>query len=215
MILREIDPESGLPKVSETRLIAVPDPAKRQCTCEQNTCLWYPLPRRPIGDLVHQLESHDDQPWWPRHQTWQEGGPSSVLCWKCGRAIKGWRPKLTPFGDHVYVDGLPAVHLTLYDHYRAKRFQAYLPRLTETVQFDVLHCADCEIKAEDGQQIVAIYLSGLLEAYRYGEELGKKLKLASAHSPDTIATYLARWAGVEPLGPIHRTENGDEQRWRS
>lgn len=214
MLTREIDPDTSLPKVHETRRVLADDPVRRQCTCEQHRCLWYALPRAPIGNLIHQLEASPvTSPWFPRHHVWAEDAPATLLCWKCGRAIKGWRPKLTPFGVPVTIGGQPAVHLALLNHYRAKVFRAYLPRLKDTVEFDALHCADCTLTAADGLQIVAIYLAGLLEAQRYGEALAEKLKLASAHHPDTIATYLSRWSGVEPIGPVDRQDQ--DPLWRS
>ena len=99
MILQEVEPATGLPKVQETRSVAVADPGRRGCTCPQLQCLWKELPRDPWQTVLHGLAPG----WTPQYQTFVDGSAQSVLCWKCGRAIKGYLPKLTRFGKPVEV----------------------------------------------------------------------------------------------------------------
>lgn len=211
MILQEVEPSTGLPKVQETRLAAVADPVRRGCTCPQFECRWRELPRDPWQKILHELPPG----WTPQYQTFVDGSAHSVLCWKCGRAIKGYLPKLTRFGKPIEVDGKPAVHLALYDHYRAKPVVVYLPTLNETYRFDALHCADCTIGIEDGQALVAIWLAGLLEGYREGTRLAERLKMPMRHTPDQVATYLARWSKAEPREVLHRAPDSKQPGWRS
>lgn len=214
MILSRIDHRTGLPCVQETRRARSVD-ARRGCTCPQLMCRWKELPATPWQKILHKLQA-DGSGWTPQYQTWMDGAPDSVLCWKCGRAIKGWMPKLTPFGDHVEVGGQPAVHLGFYDFYRAKRVEVYLPTLDETYELDALHCADCQIEEADGENLVAIWLAGLLEGYREGIRLAARLNLKPSHTPDEVATYLSRWSRAEPGRILHRDpDSKDDPSWRS
>lgn len=157
--------------------------------------------------------------WYPSYQRWQQGARVETLCWKCGRAIWGWRLKLNADGTIFELPGTNQVglwHAPL-PHFRAKSFQAHLAKLDETVSFDVLHCADCEIRAEDGEMLVGIYLAGLWEAHRHALTILNQAKLPLTMTPDWIATMMYEWSGAEPIGPTppRPIPNHIAEPWRS
>lgn len=216
MVLNEVNPATGLPKVAETRRPAVLDPARFHCTCSFGTCLWHPIPRKPYLGKIHEAQAKGK--WYPQYQSWENGIPVETKCWKCGTPIKNWRIKLNLDGTLFTMPGTGQVgvwHAPL-ANYRAKPFVTYLPLLDERVQFDVLHCADCEIKTEDGEIILACYLAGLWDAHRQTMNFLQLDPMTMPVQPDTIATMLFEWGGAEPVGPIHRSASDSQSPpWRS
>lgn len=216
MILDAVDPDTGLPLVKETRRVRVLRPGKNECTCPGNRCHWYPLPRQPFSTIIHAVQG-EGTPWYPNYQEWSKGKPSRLRCWKCGRDLSSWRMALSQDGNPVMVGLHYGVALLPLPHYRAKHFALQLTSVDEQATIDVLHCADCEIKAEDGEQLVACYLGGLWDAHAHAERWAEQIELKFEKlSPDRMATYFSRWSRAEPIGPIHRTASEDsEPPWRS
>jgi hypothetical protein len=214
MVLSERDHMTGLPKVSESRtarpVVKSNDPIR--CTCAGGRCLWHPLPRVPFGDLAHQVTPKDR--WFPNYQEWHDGVQQRLLCWKCGRDIKGWRMLLSPLGHPLEYEGRLGMAYLLLPHYRAVRYDAYLPKLDERVWFYALHCADCELKPEDGEKVVACYLGGLWRSTAQAWDLIDRRRLDIAKDKDSIATRLYQWSGAEPIGPQRLEKPIEEMPWR-
>lgn len=216
MLLSELNPDTGLPKVHESRSPIIADPDRAQCTCGMGICRWHPIPRQPFLGKIH--EAQRTSRWFPSYQRWENGTPVETRCWKCGTPIKGWRIKLNADGTPFEMPGTGdrGVWHALLPNYRAKPFAVYLPQLAEQVTFDVLHCADCEIRAEDGEIIIGCYLGGLWEAHRHAMTFLRKAPTEMAQTPDMIATMYYEWSRAEPIGPLHRLDRDSQTPyWRS
>lgn len=214
MVLNERDPLTGLPLISESRtarpVVKSNDPVR--CTCAGGRCLWHPLPRKPFGNLCHEVMPSDR--WFPNYQDWRDGVQQRLRCWKCGRDIKGWRMLLSPLGHPIEYEGRLGMSYGLLPHYRAVRFDAYLPTMDERIWFYALHCADCDLKAEDGNQVLACYLAGLWRSTVQAWDLIDQARLDIPKDKDRIASRLYEWSGAEPIGPHPLDTPNEELPWR-
>lgn len=215
MIQTRIDRLTGLPWVREDRSPVVPTTATH-CTCAGRRCQWHALPRQPFGTVVHAVQQSGL--WTPAYQTWEGPRHTRIRCWKCGRDLWSWRQALTPTGkpgegQAIEVNGQPAVAFLPLHHYRQQRWAVRLPRLQETVTFDALLCADCDIDASHGEAVVACYLAGLYASYRHATDWHATAGQMPRLSPDAVASYFYRWGGADPLGPVPRTQT--DPFWRA
>jgi len=112
---------------------------------------------RSIGNYIRQMLEVGQ--WTVRYLKPVQGG-SVIGCWKCGRPMTGWQR--IPGQE---VDGKPAVSLGPFGHYRETRLAAYLPRVDRRVVYTVLHCADCVIAEEHGQEALSIHLAAHDQEY--------------------------------------------------
>lgn len=131
--------------------------------------------------------------WLPRYQTYTNGVMTGLKCWKCQRDLAGWMPALQavrggqPFeAAQIMVNGQPAVRFTPFNHYREGLFRYRRPDGLPG-EFSFLHCADCDIRDEDGPDLLACFLAG----HDYTRET---LKL---YTDDFWAQWMWRWSSIE------------------
>ena len=177
-----LHPISKLPMVKEQR-----SPSKGR---------WRPLPRAH-SERAKDLQSA--QKWYVDYQHFQDGSRVGLKCWKCGRDIMGWKEVLVTAktqanrkpGEPIQAVPLKigekiAVQLGVYNHYREGIFGFYRDGIFG--QFTYLHCAECVIKDEDGENLLAIFLAG-----RDDEREETRRYVEPPATDDQWASYMFRY----------------------
>lgn len=189
MIGDDLDTATGLPKVKETRIPK----------------LWSALPR-DTGKLAIILnQGGESKLWFPKHHVWEDNILTRVKCWKCGVDLKGWRMALDAYGNQVLIRNnktgelQPGVAFLDYPHRTSTLFGLRLAKLDMTAVFTVSHCTDCEIAAADGEKAWVCCIAGTDDILRQ-----TTARRTSRVNPDTWATYLYRFSGAEPIGPVSK-----------
>lgn len=179
MIMKELDPLTGLPLIQETR----------------GSKPWMAL-SRDVGELAWTLHKDPEKPWFPMSHTWENHNLKEVKCWKCGTDLKGWRMALDRHGNQIDVNGVPAVAFLSYDHHKTTPFAIYLPNLKKMGVFQAHHCSDCAIMVADGMNVWTCSIAGT------DAILSHMTKQGTSHiGKDAWATYLFRFSGADPQGP--------------
>lgn len=171
---------------------------------------WRALPRA-VKDRVVGLEA--SRVFLVRYLDHQGPMIVAVRCWKCGTPIQTYQPVLRPIAGAkqgqnsgeltlVRVNGREMVVGTLlpFNHYReglfAYRMQMPGRRryLSELAHFSFLHCADCHIGSEHGEELLACML-GQKDARR--DLIKPYVEVAS---DDEWAQWMYHWSGIELVG---------------
>lgn len=188
MKLDELDANTGLPLVQETR----------------SGDRWRSLPRWVQAQVI---EAEKGKTWLPAYLQWDGPTLASLKCWKCATPIVGWRVVLDKYGNLVEKAGKQCLWLRSYDNYASTPVTVRWGCLNRLAIFDALHCKDCVLEAADLQMLVSIFLAGHATLMEYGWEHHLPLPMGK-HG---FATYLYRWSDdpairCEPLGLNYKTK---------
>ena len=131
---------------------------------------------------------------------------TATRCWKCGVPIVAYQPALRKVEGSrnkqdaeltiVKLNGQDVVlgAMLPYNHYREGLFTYYLTKERRLARFSFLHCADCHIAAEHGEDLLAC----LLGTPDWKRDLMKPFLAVS--SDDEWAQSMFRWSGIELVG---------------
>jgi hypothetical protein len=185
MISTELHRQTNEPVVTETRVSAP----------------WRALPR-PVRDRVVSLDTA--KTFLVRYQDFVGRNVSAVRCWKCGTPIIAYAPVLRRIDGgraqeveltKVMVGGQELLlgALLPMNHYREGLF-TFRAMNGALAAFSYLHCADCHIANEHGEDLLACHLGGL-------DRLRDTMKDAVVMSTDDAwAQFMYRWSGIELVG---------------
>lgn len=133
---------------------------------------------------------------------------SAVRCWKCGVPIVAYQPALRPIEGHPNAGELTTVTLNgkemvvgailPFSHYREGLFEYRIPgrNIKPVPSFSYLHCADCQIKDEDGEDLLACLLG------QFDHRRDHMKAHLSVLSDDEWAQYMFGWSGIELVGKV-------------
>lgn len=179
MILTNLDPNTGLPNIKETR----------------TNKPWRALPR-DISKKAEELDAQEEGTlWYPCHHEYMDGILQRVRCWKCGTDLKAWRMALDGTGNPIEIDGRPAVAFLPLPNLMQTPISVYLPKLDKKIFFSVQHCGDCLITNQHLFESMTCLLAAMDKNLASAWAMGS----VSLIRPDTWATYLYRWSGAEPV----------------
>lgn len=190
MLKAELHETTGLPMVTEDRK------AER----------WRSLPRS-ISERLKAMKVDSSARWTPDYQLYDGLMRTGLLCWKCARPLMGWMPALTwdiqkgmqrREGERpemtktvtarpLMIGGKPAVHLAHYEYaregiYRYRRFD-------HAGTFTFLICAECRVKDEDGEKLLAIFLAGQDDE----REVMRQVHQYPQKHDDAWASFMTLW----------------------
>lgn len=185
MIQSELDGQTGLPLIQETRADAP----------------FRALPRE-IGRIASELDAMEEgTPWYPVTHEWSAHVLMRVRCIKCGADLKGWRMALDRHGNRIEVAGQPAVAFLPLPSLTQTLMAVRLTKMNKTVVIGALHCLDCNLSKEDAYTVFICGVSGIDAVLSHAVR-----QQSTRMSPDLWATYLYRFTGAEPIGPVSQTE---------
>lgn len=131
---------------------------------------------------------------------------STVRCWMCGTPIVSYQPALRKVeggrqndGEltKVMVNGSSMIlgAMLPFHHYREGLF-TYRTAQGVPAKFSFLHCADCQITTEHGEDLLAC----LLGQFDHRRDYLKPYLAVS--SDDAWAQSMFRWSGIELVGTV-------------
>lgn len=155
--------------------------------------------------------------WTVDYQHFSDNGMQNGLsCWKCSRQIMGFFPALTivdtgkkdekrKIAVPVVINGVPATTFAPYNFYREGIFEFI--RFGVKQSFSYLHCADCIITDADGENLLAIFLSGKDDA----REMARRITPFTQEDDNAWASYMYLYnpANIE-LSKVKRTITVEE-----
>jgi len=163
---------------------------------------------KPFRALPRQVSLHitaldESKKFLVRYQDFVGQYVSAVRCWKCGTAIVTYQPALRRVEGSrsegeltkVVVNGEPMIlgAMLPFNHYREGLFSYRTPQGV-LARFSFLHCADCSITDEHGEDLLACLL-GQMDHRR--DHLKSVLTVSS---DDAWAQSMYRWSGIELVG---------------
>lgn len=163
------------------------------------------LPRQ-VSDQIAALEV--SKKFLVRYQDLINLSVTATRCWKCGVVICAYQPALRKVEGASGSNNAELVKATIngqetvlsamlpYQHYREGLFAYHIPRrqIIPVPTFSYLHCADCQIKDEDGESLLAC----LLGCPDWKRDLLKASVLPQ--SDDEWAQRMYYWSGIELVG---------------
>ena len=174
---------------------------------------WRALPRI-VQERILSLEQ--SKKFLVRYQDFAGQYVAGVRCWKCGTPIIGWAPALRkPEGSSrkkqdgeltkVRVNGEDMVlgALLPLNHYREGLY-TYRTAKGSLAQFSFLHCADCHVATEHGEDLLACHLGGIDVSREFFKPF------VSLSSDDAWAQFMFRWSGIELVG-LHGPSLGPKE----
>lgn len=194
MIRDDLDPNTGLPLVQETRV---------------KGGRWKALPKWAM-ERVQATDAPREggaPRWTPAYLQWAGPTLDRLSCWKCGVDLFGWRPVLDQFGHAVERDGKACLWLRAYDHYTTTPVTVRWGVLNKLALFEAMRCKDCTLTDADAPMLTSIWLAGHTAMLDYAWAKG----LPSTMGKHAWATYLYRWSDAahiqcEPLGVHYQTK---------
>lgn len=140
-----------------------------------------------------------------RYQEFTDKYVTAVRCWKCGRLICAYQPALRKVEGKDKTKGEVTVMTSIngqsmvigallpFHHYREGLF-SYRTQQGRLANFSYLHCADCHIGDEHGEDLLACLL-GQIDARRDYTKTYMEFE-----SDDSWAQTMFRWSGIELVG---------------